>query len=116
MESNATHTNPSLGDYLPDLPYLDMGSGFIIGMAVGFFFKKSFKILLFIMGVMIVTLFGLEHFHIITIDQSHLQETVGSGTGIFKQFGLFLKNRLAQFGAAGTGSAVAGFLVGLKMG
>ena len=31
------------------IPYLDMGTSFLIGLAVGFFIKKSFKIGLFIL-------------------------------------------------------------------
>ena len=114
MDANATSS--SIADKFLDLPYLNMGSGFIIGLAVGYFFKKSFKILLLLLGLTIVLLFGLEHFDIIHIDQSHLQETVSQGTGLFKRFGLFLKERLSDFGFSGSASAIGGFAVGLKMG
>ncbi|WP_456451693.1 FUN14 domain-containing protein [Hydrogenimonas sp.] len=113
MENNAT---TALADKLPDLPYLDMGSGFVIGMAVGYFFKKSFKILLFLLGTAVVLLFALDQFEIIELHKEQLAQTVDTGTGMFKQFGYFLKERLSEFGFAGTGSAIAGFVVGLKMG
>ncbi len=118
MDINTTAMNgvDTITNKLPDLPYLEMGSGFAIGLAVGYVFKKSFKILLLIVGAGVILLFGLEHFHIVTIDESHLEETVEMGTSSFKQVGLFLKERLTRMGVAGSGSAVAGFLAGLKMG
>ncbi|WP_457596830.1 FUN14 domain-containing protein [Hydrogenimonas sp.] len=113
MDQNATST---LASKIPDLPYIDMGSGFVIGMAVGYFFKKSFKILLFLLGTAIVLLFALDQFEIIELHKEQLAHTVETGTGMFKQFGLFLKEKLADFGFAGTGSAIAGFALGVKMG
>jgi uncharacterized membrane protein (Fun14 family) len=114
MESNVTTS--SLAGKLPDLPYLDMGSGFVVGMAVGYFFKKSFKVVLFLLGTAIVLLFALDQFEVIELHKEQLAQTVDAGTGYFKQFGLFLKERLSEFGFAGTGSALAGFALGLKMG
>jgi len=113
MDNNTTST---LADSLPDLPYIDMGSGFVIGMAVGYFLKKSFKILLFLTGTAIVVLFALDHYEIIELHKEQLVDTVDTGTGAFKQFALFLKEKLSEFGLAGTGSALAGFALGLKMG
>ena len=113
MENNVTAT---FADKLSELPYLDMGTGFVVGMAVGYFFKKSFKIVLFLLGTAIVLLFALDQFEIIELHKEQLTQTVSTGTGYFKQFGLFLKERLSQFGFPGTGSAIAGFAVGLKMG
>ncbi|NPA29777.1 MAG: hypothetical protein GXO33_06305 [Epsilonproteobacteria bacterium] len=113
MESNTT---TSFAQQLPDLPYLNMGSGFLIGLAVGYFLKKSFKILLFLMGAAIALTFALSQIHVVELHPDQLEHTVTTGSGYFKQFALFLKDRLSAFGAAGSGSAVAGFFVGLKMG
>ncbi len=114
MESNATVS--ALPDFLAELPYLEMGGGFLMGLGVGYFLKKSFKIALFAVGIVVALLFGLEQLHVVQIDANHLEETVQQGAGWFKEAALYLKERLAEFGAAGSGSAVAGFLVGLKMG
>ena len=111
-----TNTTTSLTDKIPDLPYLDMGSGFVIGMAVGYFFKKSFKLLLLLLGTALVLLFALDQFDIIELHKEQLEQTVTTGTGYFKQFGAFLKAKLGEFGYAGAGSAIAGFLLGVKMG
>ncbi len=114
MESNATTS--ALSDFFAELPYLEMGGGFLIGMGAGYFLKKSFKIALLVLGIIVALLFGLEQLHVVQIDANHLEETVEQGAGWFKEAALYLKERLAGFGVAGSGSAVAGFLVGLKMG
>ena len=40
--------NPSTTTYtqIPELPYMDMGTGFLIGLAIGYTVKKSFKLML----------------------------------------------------------------------
>ncbi len=113
--NNATTTD-IIKEHLPDIPWLDMGAGFLIGMGVGFFLKKSFKLLLLFLGIGVALIFGLEQLHVVQVDETHLKETVEQGSGFFKQAFVFLKDRLSRFGAAGSGSAIAGFLVGLKMG
>jgi len=101
---------------LPALPWLEMGSGFLSGMAVGFFLKKSFKILLLLLGVGLVLIFVLESQHIVTVNEEGLARGIGAGTELFSHFVEFLKDRLSRLSFAGGGSAVAGFLAGLKMG
>ena len=113
MDHNATS---AWSDKIPDLPYLDMGSGFVMGLAVGYFFKKSIKIVLFLLGIALVLLFALDQFELIELHKEQLSQTVDAGTGMFKQFGLLLKQKLEEFGAVGTGSAIAGFALGIKMG
>jgi len=114
MDTNTT--TQSIAENLSGLPYLNMGSGFIIGLAVGYFLKKSFKLLLLLLGIAVVLMFGLEHFGVITINETGLEHSVEAGTSTFKQFGMFLRDRLAQFGVAGSASAVGGFAIGLKIG
>ncbi|WP_292654366.1 FUN14 domain-containing protein [Nitratifractor sp.] len=113
MDENLTQT---ITDKLPGLPWLEMGSGFLMGLAVGYFLKKSFKILLLLMGLTITVLFVLENQHIVSINESGLSHTVSQGSELFKQFADFLKARLSRLNIAGGASAVAGFFAGLKMG
>ncbi len=98
------------------LPYLEMGSGFMIGLSVGYVLKKSFKLLLFLTGLVIIALFVLENQHIIVINEDSLNQNIALGTEAFKQFGLFLKERISTLKVAGGISAAAGFVAGLKMG
>ena len=99
-----------------ELPYLEMGSGFLIGLSVGYFLKKSFKVLLLLMGLIIVALFVLENQGVVVINEAGLDKTVTAGANTFKVFANFLKERLGEFTFAGGGSAIAGFITGLKWG
>jgi len=105
-----------LREKIPELPWLEMGTGFLIGLAVGYFLKKSFRILLLLLGIGIVLIFVLESQKVVTINEDGLAHTVSAGTEQFKHFAGFLKERLSQLHFAGSASAVAGFLAGLKMG
>jgi uncharacterized membrane protein (Fun14 family) len=97
-------------------PYLEMGSGFMIGMSVGYVVKKSFKLLLFLLGISIIAIFVLERQGILVLNETALDQNVSLGMEAFQTFTAFLKERLASLKLAGGASAIAGFLVGLKMG
>ncbi len=99
-----------------ELPYLEMGSGFMIGLSVGYFLKKSFKFVLLLGGLIIVVLFILENKGVVTIDQVSLDKTVTTFIAYMKEFVGFVKGRLGEFSFAGGSSTLAGFLFGLKWG
>jgi uncharacterized membrane protein (Fun14 family) len=99
-----------------ELPYLNMGASFLVGLAVGFALKKSFKLMLLLLGVVLILMFFLEYEHIITINQDQLLSFVDSLRESFIHFAEFLKDRVAQIKLSGTLSAIAGFFIGLKMG
>lgn len=96
------------------IPYLEMGTGFIIGLAVGFFIKKSFKIVLFILGFALVVTFYMESQGIFTINEEVLEQQIASGAAYFDYLVAALKERITSL-QSGI-SAGAGFLVGLKIG
>ena len=98
------------------LPYLEMGTTFLIGLSVGYVLKKSFKLLLFLTGMAVIVLFFMEHQGVIVLDEMKLQEGVGTFFEKFKQSFAFLKDRLVQMHAGSGASALAGFVVGLKLG
>jgi len=101
---------------LDSIPFGQISSGFFIGLAVGYFFKKSLKILLLLFGLLIVILFALQAYEVIQISS----DTLLSGTDkliiLIKAVGSFLKEQLSFLELSGGAGAVAGFLVGLKMG
>ena len=106
IESNITADTP--------LPYLDMGSGFIIGLAVGFFIKKSFKMVLFILGFALIATFYMESQGIFTINDKVLEESIANGVKYFDYLISAVKERITGF-QSGAG-AIAGFVIGLKLG
>jgi len=106
LESTITADSP--------LPYLEMGSGFVIGLAVGFFIKKSFKIVLFILGFALIATFYMESQGIFTINDKVLEESIANGVKYFDYLISAVKERITGF-QSGAG-ALAGFVVGLKLG
>ena len=111
-----TENIPQGSNHLPELPYLTMGASFLVGLALGYVVKKSFKLMLFLLGLALILVFFLEYKHIVTINEDQLLSFVDSMSQAFSQFVLFLKERIAQIKVSGTLSAIAGFVVGIKMG
>ncbi len=93
----------------------NIGAPFLMGLAVGYFAKKILKIALFISGASVALLFVSEYYGVSHINEQTLQQTAQTATDLATQSGTFLYNRLAQLTWKG-GSAVAGFLAGLKLG
>ncbi|CAA6828377.1 MAG: Unknown protein [uncultured Sulfurovum sp.] len=98
------------------IPYLDMGTGFLIGLAVGYTLKKSFKLLLLLLGLYIIAIFVLENKGMMSINEASLENTVTNLFSKFKEFVIFLKDRLSNFQFSKGISTVAGFALGLKIG
>ena len=96
------------------IPYLEMGSSFLIGMAVGYFIKKSFKAVLFILGFSLIVTFYMESQGIFTINDKVLEESITNGSKYFDFLVASVKERITSF-QSGLG-ALAGFVVGLKFG
>lgn len=99
-----------------DFPFLEMGTSFIIGLAIGYFLKKSFKILLLLLGVGLVVLFVMESKGMFTVDDATIQNGVSSGIDSFQSLVAMLKNRLSQMEVTTGAGAIAGFIAGLKFG
>jgi len=96
------------------IPYMEMGSSFLIGMAVGFFIKKSFKVVLFILGFSLIMMFFMESQGVFTINDKVLEESITNGSKYFDYLVSAVKERITSF-QSGLGAA-AGFVVGLKFG
>ncbi len=94
---------------------ITIGAPFLMGMAVGYFMKKTLKIGLFLLGLSIVALFVAGYYGVISISGADLTHAVEKGTSAVNRFGSFLVNSLSGLGGVGVGGA-AGFFVGLKMG
>ncbi|MBU1667104.1 hypothetical protein KKC13_01725 [bacterium] len=97
-------------------PFLEMGTSFIIGLAIGYFLKKSFKILLLLLGVGLVVLFVMESKGMYTVDDAAIQNGVSSGVNSFQSLVEMLKTRLSNMEVTTGAGAIAGFFAGLKFG
>ena len=96
------------------LPYLEMGSSFLIGLAVGYFIKKSFKIVLFILGFSLIMIFFMESQGVLTVNEDVLEKSISTGSTYFEFLVSSIQDRITSF-QTGIGAG-AGFLVGLKIG
>jgi len=97
-------------------PFLEMGTSFVIGLAIGFFMKKFFKLLLLVLGFGLVILFVMESQGISTVNEQALDAGVSSGIDSFKGLASMLQERLSNMTLTSGAGAVAGFFVGLKFG
>lgn len=95
------------------IPYMEMGVPFILGLAVGYTMKKIFKIALFFLGITVIALFVLENQHILTINGDELQDSIGTGKNGFMWLFNLIKTKITLIEG---GSALSGFVLGLKMG
>lgn len=93
----------------------NVGAPFLVGLAVGYFAKKIVKVALFIGGAAVVLLFVGEYYGVTQVNEQALHQTAQAAADLANQSGSFLYNRLSQLTWKG-GSAVAGFLAGLKLG
>ncbi len=98
------------------LSFGQMGSGFLIGLSVGYFFKKSLKLMLFVLGFVLVVVFVLNSNNIIEVNSSEIVNNFDKIAVNLKHFALYLKHNLSTLEVEGGAGAVAGFLVGLKIG
>jgi uncharacterized membrane protein (Fun14 family) len=98
------------------LPFMQMGTSFVIGLAVGYFLKKSFKFLLLILGLGLVVLFVLESQGYFQVDDTMIKDGVSSGISSFQSLYDMLKTRLGSMELSSGAGAIAGFIAGLKFG
>jgi len=99
-----------------NIPYLEMGGSFLLGLAIGFALKKSFKIGLIILGLGFIFVFVLENQGILTLNEDSLNAQLSHVIEQSKFMIAFIKDRMGEYKTTGTLSAVAGFGVGLKIG
>ena len=95
--------------------FTDVGAPFVIGLAVGYFAKKALKIVLFLGGMAIVSLFVAEYYGLMDVSDDSLKNATNVATDAARESGGFLVDRLSSITGKGL-SAVAGFFTGLKFG
>jgi len=114
LAMNTTNANTA-GDQSA-FPFLEMGTNFVIGLAVGYFLKKFFKFLLLILGLGLVILFVLESQGYFHVNDGTLQSGVSTGIDSFQHLVTMVKDRLSSMKLSSGASAIAGFFAGLKLG
>ncbi|MCK4441181.1 MAG: hypothetical protein KAU90_04195 [Sulfurovaceae bacterium] len=113
---NTVNTAGSTSHQASAFPFLEMGTSFVIGLAVGYFLKKFFKLFLLLTGLALVVLFVLESKGTIHIDDKMIESGVSSGVDSFQGLVAMVKDRLSSMKISSGASAVAGFFAGIKFG
>jgi len=108
--------NNVTSDFFSMIPFGKISTGFFIGLAVGYFLKKSLKLVLLLFGLLIVVLFALQSQDIIHINNNGLIGSADRLIALLKGIGSFVKENLSFLQVSGAGGALAGFFVGLKLG
>jgi uncharacterized membrane protein (Fun14 family) len=109
-------SNETVNSFFSDLPYTNISSGFFIGLSVGYFMKKSFKIVLFLFGLLVVALFYMQNQDIINLSNDTLLSGADRFVALIKNVAIFIKEKLSFLQLSGGAGAIAGFLLGLKLG
>jgi uncharacterized membrane protein (Fun14 family) len=115
MKNNTVGADPYADIFTSDFMIGNVGTPFVMGLAVGYFAKKMLLITLFLCGAAIVLLFVGEYYGITEISDINLQQAANTATDAAKQSGNFLVKRLSGITSKGV-SAAGGFFVGLKLG
>jgi len=110
------NSSETVSSVFSNLPFANITSGFFIGLAVGYFFKKSLKIVLFLFGLFVVVMFYLHNQDIIHVSNDTLLTTSDKIVSLIKFTASFLKEKLSFLQLSGGAGAVAGFFTGLKFG
>ena len=115
MKKKTNDLSSSADIFTSNYIFENIGTPFVIGLAVGYFAKKMLLISLFLCGGAIVLLFVSEYFGMTQISDANLQQAADTATDAAKQSGDFLIKRLSNFTSKGV-SATGGFFVGFKLG
>lgn len=97
-------------------PYLELGSGFIFGFSIGMVLKKSFKVLIILLGAGLIFMLVLEHNGLVQINETNTGNAIAWGTQEFKKGVSFLEGSVEQYKGVGSIGAVGGFIAGVKYG
>jgi len=108
--------NFNIADTLNNVNFAQVSSGFLLGLSVGYFFKKGFKIMLFVLGLATVAIFWLNAQDYITVNGENIINFFDIVSVTLKKTYDFVYNNVKSLEPLGGASIVAGFVTGLKIG
>jgi uncharacterized membrane protein (Fun14 family) len=110
------NNNLDLKSLLNDINFAQISSGFLLGLSVGYFFKKGFKIMLFLLGLVTITIFWLNAQDYIVVSGNSIINIFDILSISLKKTYNFVYNNIASLEPLGGASIIAGFFTGLKIG
>ncbi len=108
--------NINLNTILNDVNFTQMSSGFLLGLSVGYFFKKGFKIMLFILGLITVAIFWFNAQDYITVNGESIINIFDIISLTLSKIYKFVYNNISSLEPIGGASILVGFATGLKIG
>jgi len=106
--------SPEGGELFSSGFFLKLGFSFIVGLAVGFALKVAFKIALVVGGVLLITLFSLQHGGIIEVNWTGMENHYDGVVGWLSAYAGALKDFMAN-NLSSAASFTAGLVLGLKI-
>ena len=92
----------------------ELSSFFLLGFSIGYFLKKSFKIMLLLLGIIIFILFWFDNVNSIEIVNDSI--SLNSFLELFKLFMQYIYNKVSNLEITRGVVIIVGFLFGLKLG
>jgi len=108
--------NIDLNSLLNNVNFTQISSGFLLGLSVGYFFKKGFKIMLFILGLATVAIFWFNAQDYITVNGESIINIFDIISITLQKTYNFVYNNIKSLEPIGGASIIAGFVTGLKIG
>jgi len=106
----------NLNSLLYNMDFAQLSAGFLLGLSVGYFFKKGLKITLFILGLLTVATFWFNSQDYITVSGESIINIFDMISLTIKKSYNFVYNNIKSLEPLTGASIVAGFVTGLKVG
>lgn len=93
----------------------EVGSGFLLGLAIGYVLKKFFRIIMILFFTWIISLFAAEYYGIINVHSDNIVNAADHASEAGTRVLLWLRYRLESM-TGNTIGLVLGFFTGLRLG
>ncbi len=105
-----------INSYIDNINFAQLSAGFLIGLSVGYFFKKGFKIVLFVLGLITVAIFWMNAQDYIVVTGDSIINIFDVLSITIKKSFNFVYNNIKDLEPLSGVSIIAGFFTGLKIG
>jgi len=113
--NDATNAN-AVGNI--QLPYMELGGGFIFGLFLGFFFKtfrRNLQTIMMVITVIALLLMMLDYLDYININEIKMENMLDTLISKVEHFWVVAKEKFEHYQFEGGISVLAGFLVGSNL-
>ena len=98
-----------------DINSTKFGASFIFAFTIGYLLKKSIKLMLFVLLIVVIALFWLDNSRVVELKNYDVSSSLDRIVELFKMFGNFLYDKVANTDHYSSVGLVAGFILGLSI-